>query len=235
MSTRKKQIVVLGLGHFGWELALDLADSCEVLAIDRDQDLVDEIADRVQRALALDIRDEATLASVISQDVDEAVVSMGESLESSILCTLYLKRLGVPTIRVKALSDDHAVVLRQLGADEVIFPERETARRLAERIKNPNLLDFVPLGGGFQVREIRLPEALNGQTLVETNLRARYDVFVISVERPAPEGVHFLPGPDFRLQDGDILAVIGRENDLRRLQESSRPRSGGPQGKGRLA
>jgi trk system potassium uptake protein TrkA len=223
MSAHRKQIAVIGLGHFGWELAVDLAADCEVLAIDRDQDIVDEIADRVHRALALDIRDEATLASVIPPDVDEVVVSMGENLESSILCTLYLKRLGVPTIRVKATTDDHAAVLRQVGADEIIFPERETARRLSERIKNPNLLDFVPLGGGYQVMEIRLPEALNGRTLAESNLRARYDVLVISVERAAPEAVHFLPGPDFRLQDGDIMVVIGREDDLRRLQESGRP------------
>ncbi len=218
MSRRKKQVCVIGLGHFGWELALALSSTCEVLAIDRDQELVNEIGDRVHRALALDIRDEASLASVIPEDLDEAIVSMGESLESSILCTLYLKRLRVPVIRVKALSDDHAVVLRQVGADEVIFPERETARRVAAHVVNPNLLDFVPLGGDYQVMEVKLPRALYGHTLAELGLRARFNVFVIAVQKP--EGLEFLPGPDSRMRMGDVLVMIGREKDLFRLQES---------------
>ena len=221
MSKRKKQVCVIGLGHFGWELAIALSEKCEVLAIDRDPELVNEIADRVHRALSLDIRDESALTSVIPEDIDEAIVSMGESLESSILCTLYLKRLGVPVIRVKALSDDHAVVLRQLGADEVIFPERETARRVAAHVINPNLLDFVPLGGDYQVMEVRLPGPLYGHTLGELNLRARYNVFVIAVQRPEPEGMEFLPGPEFRVTSGDVLVMIGREKDLLRLQETA--------------
>lgn len=227
MSKHKKQIAIIGLGHFGWELALSLAGTCEVLAIDRDQALVDEIADRVHRALALDTRDEHALASVIPPDIDEVIMSMGENLESSILCTLYLKRLGVPMIRVKALSDDHAVVLRQVGADQVIFPERETARRLAEHIINPNLLDFVPLGGDYQAREIVLPAIFAGQTLAGASLRARYNVFVISVRRPEPQAVHFLPGPDFTLQSNDVLVLIGREDDLRRMEESGKTAAGG--------
>lgn len=219
MSKRKKQVCIIGLGHFGWELAIALSSSCEVLAIDRDQELINEIGDRVHRALSLDIRDEATLASVIPEDLDEAVVSMGENMESSILCTLYLKRLRVPMIRVKALSDDHAIVLRQVGADEIIFPERETARRVAANVVNPNLLDFVPLGGDYQVMEVKLPRAFHGRNLIELNLRARYDVFVIAVQRPEPEGLQFLPGPDFRFRLGDVLIMIGREKDLLRVQE----------------
>ena len=221
MSKRKKQICVIGLGHFGWELAIALSESCEVLAIDRDQELVNEIADRVHRALALDIRDEATLVSVIPHDLDEAIVSMGESLESSILCTLYLKRLGIPVVRVKAVTDDHAIVLRQVGADEVIFVARETAKRVAAHIANPNLLDFVPLGGDYQVMEVRLPGAFYGHTLGELNLRARYDVFVIAAERAKPGATEFLPGPDLRIRAGDVLVMIGREKDLLELQERS--------------
>lgn len=221
MSKGKKQICVIGLGHFGWELAVALAEHCEVLAIDRDQALVDEIADKVQRALALDIRDEATLASVIPEDLDEAVISMGESLESSILCTLYLKRLKVPVVRVKALSDDHAVVLRQVGADEVIFPERETARRVAAHIINPNLLDFVPLVGDYKVMEIKLPAGLEGRSLAEIGFRSRFGVFVIAVQKPTVVSLDLLPGPDYRLDAGDVLTVVGREKDLIKMQETT--------------
>ena len=162
-------------------------------------------------------------AAVISDDIDEAVVSMGESLEASILCTLYLRRLGVPVIRVKALSDDHAVVLQQVGANEVIFPERETARRVAVHINNPNLLDFVPLGRDYQVTETRLPAPFYGYSLAELGLRSRFNVFVIAVHRIDPEDMEFLPGPDFRLRAGDVLVLIGRESDLARLQEIREP------------
>jgi trk system potassium uptake protein TrkA len=219
MSRQKKQVCVIGLGHFGWELALLLARDCEVLAIDLNIELVNEISDRVHRAVSLDIRDEDALSSVIPEGVDEAIVSMGENLEASILCTLYLKRLGVPTVRVKALNDDHSVVLRQLGADEIIFPERETARRLAARVQNPNVLDFVPLGGDYQVVEMLAPAVFVGTTLVESGLRARYSVFVMAVRPQGGEDTHFLPGPDFRVGEGDVLVVIGREKDLARLEE----------------
>jgi trk system potassium uptake protein TrkA len=219
MSRRKKQVCVIGLGHFGWELAIALSANCEVLAIDRDPELVNEISDRVHRALSLDIRDETTLASVIPEEIDEAVVSMGESLESSILCTLYLKRLGVPVIRVKALSDDHAAVLQQVGAHEVIFPEREAAQRVAANVVNPNLLDFVPLGGDYRVMEVKPPRSLYGRTLADLNLRASYDVFVIAVQKPEPEGLEFLPGPDYKVHLGDVLIMIGQEKDLLELQE----------------
>lgn len=218
MKKDKKQVCVVGLGHFGWELAVALSDQCEVLAIDRDQEVVDEIADKVQRALALDIKDEASLAAVIPEGIDEAVVSMGESLEASILCTLYLKRLKVPVVRVKALSDDHAEVLRQVGADEVIFPERETARRVAAHIINPNLLDFLPLVGDYKVMEIKLPEGLEGHTLAEVGFRSRYGVFVIAIRRADSKNFDLLPGPDQRLQNGDVLMVIGREADLLKIQ-----------------
>ncbi len=217
--SRKKQVCVIGLGHFGRELALTLARHCEVLVVDRNQELVDEISDKVHRAVALDIRDESALASVIPEDIDEAIVSMGENLEGSILCTLYLKRLNVPVVRVKALSDDHATVLRQLGADELIFPERETARRLAARVRNPNLLDFVPLGGDYQVIETKAPEVITGSTLSELNLRARFNVFVIAVRGADERDTVFLPSPDFRIKSGQVLVVIGRERDLSRLRD----------------
>ena len=220
MSKRKKQVCVIGLGHFGRELAITLSRTCEVLAIDRDPELVNEVSDYVHHARSLDIRDEAALAAVIPDDVDEAIVSMGESLEASILCTLYLKRLGVPFIRVKALSDDHAVVLQQVGANEVIFPERETARRVAAHINNPNLLDFVPLGRDYRVTEVKMPGTFSGYSLAELGLRSRFNVFVIAVQRTDPNDMEFLPGPDFRLHSGDVLVLIGREDDLARLQQA---------------
>lgn len=216
--SRKKRVCVIGLGHFGWELAVSLSETCEVLAIDRDPEVVNAIAEWVHQARALDIRDESALASVLPEDVEEAVVGMGENLESSILCTLYLKRLGVPFVWAKALSDDHAIVLKQIGADEVIFPERETARRVAARVANANLLDFVPLGVDYEVVKWKAPDNFDGKTLGDLDLRARFGVYVMAVQRLGSDAIEFMPGPDFRLGAGDVLTVVGRRDDIERLE-----------------
>ncbi len=215
----KKMICVIGLGQFGSELARELAKTCEVLALDRDEELAYALADVVQRALVLDARDFASLRSVVTPDFDEAIVSLGESLESSILCTLHLKKIGVPMIRAKATTEDHAAILRSLGAQEVIFPERETARRLAAQIIHPNLLEFIPLEANYRVMDVAPPDAFYGRSLLELDLRKRYGVFVIAIKELVPERFIFLPDPDFVIKPSDILVMIGREEALSRIQE----------------
>lgn len=213
----KKHVVVIGLGEFGRELALQLARDCEVLALDRDERMVEQILDRVQRALILDVRDYHALSSVVTPDFDEGVVSMAESLESSILATLHLKKIGVRRIWAKATTEDHAAILRAIGADEIIFPERETARRLAAHLINPNLLDFVPLAEDYRVMDVAPPDEFYGHTLAELELRKRFGVFVLAVKELVPVRFVFLPPPDFVIKPSDILVMIGREGDLLRL------------------
>jgi len=213
----KKHVVVIGLGEFGRELALQLARECEVLALDRDERMVEQILDRVQRALILDVRDFHALSSVVTPDFDEGVVSMAESLESSILATLHLKKIGVRRIWAKATTEDHAAILRAIGADEIIFPERETARRLAAHLINPNLLDFVPLEEDYRVMDVAPPDEFYGRTLAELDLRKRFGVFVLAVKELVPMRFVFLPPPDFVIKPSDILVMIGREADLMRL------------------
>ena len=120
---------------------------------------VEAILDKVQRALILDVRDYHALSSVVTEDFDEAIVSIGESLESSILATLHLKKIGVKRIWAKATTEDHAAILRAIGASEVVFPERETARRLASQLINPNLLDFIPLHEDYRVMDVAPPDS----------------------------------------------------------------------------
>jgi trk system potassium uptake protein TrkA len=213
----KKHVVVIGLGEFGRELALQLARECEVLALDRDERMVEQILDRVQRALILDVRDYQALSSVVTPDFDEGVVSMAESLESSILATLHLKKIGIRRIWAKATTEDHAAILRAIGADEIIFPERETARRLAAHLINPNLLDFVPLEEDYRVMDVAPPDEFYGRTLAELDLRKRFGVFVLAVKELVPMRFVFLPPPDFVIKPSDILVMIGREADLMRL------------------
>jgi len=221
MKSNRKQICVIGLGQFGNEMALELSKHCEVLALDSSEERVNAVADYVQRAMIIDARDFGTLCSLVTSDFDEAVVSLGESVEASILCTLHLRKIGVKVIRAKASSEDHATILRSVGATETIFPERETARRIAAQIVNPNLLDFIPLAEDFEVMDVAPPAAFHGHTLQELRIRERFDVFAIAVKELVPERFVFLPGPDFVIKPSDILVLIGREKSLGRLREEA--------------
>jgi trk system potassium uptake protein TrkA len=221
MKGRRKLICVVGLGQFGSSLARALAIECDVLALDTSEDRVNAIADDVQRALVGDAREFSVLRQVVNSEFDEAVVSLGESVEASILCTLHLKRLGLKSIRAKAVSEDHATILHAIGASETIFPERETARRVAAQIINPNLLDFVPLAEDFEVMNVAPPDSFYGRTLQELNVREKFGVFVIAVKELVPDRFVFLPGPDFVIKPSDILVLIGREADLLTLRRDS--------------
>jgi trk/ktr system potassium uptake protein len=221
MKGRRKLICVVGLGQFGSSLARALAVECDVLALDTSEDRVNAIADDVQRALVGDAREFSVLRQVVNSEFDEAVVSLGESVEASILCTLHLKRIGLKSIRAKAVSEDHATILHAIGASETIFPERETARRVAAQIINPNLLDFVPLAEDFEVMNVAPPDSFYGRTLQELNVREKFGVFVIAVKELVPDRFVFLPGPDFVIKPSDILVLIGREADLLTLRRDS--------------
>lgn len=216
---KRKRICIVGLGQFGSSLARALAKESDVLALDSQEDRVNQIAEEVQRALIIDARDSQSLRLVVDPDFDEAVVSLGKSVEASILCTLHLKNIGLKSIRAKAVSEDHADILRAIGATETIFPERETALRIAAQILNPNLLDFVPLAEDFEVMDVAPPDAFHGHTLQELNMRDRFGVYAIAVKELIPERFVFLPGPDFVIKPSDILVLIGRQADLRRLQQ----------------
>ena len=218
---RKKYICVIGLGQFGMELARELSKDCEVLALDLNEDLVYAIADDVQRALVVDARDYASLKQVVTADFDEVIVSLGESLEASILCTLHIKKIGIKMIRAKVMSEDHAAIVHSLGVQEVIFPERETAWRLAAQIINPNLLDYIPLEAGYRVMDVAPPNSFYGRTLMDLELRQQYGVFVIAVKELVPQRFIFLPDPKFVVKPSDILVMIGREEELARLQEKA--------------
>ncbi|OGQ97797.1 MAG: potassium transporter TrkA [Deltaproteobacteria bacterium RIFOXYA12_FULL_61_11] len=208
------QVVVIGLGQFGTHLAVALSRQCQVLAIDRNQEKIDQVSEQVQRAVCLDARDYTALRSVVGAEVDETVVSMGETMEASILCTLHLQKIGVRCIRAKAVNDDHATILRSVGATEIIFPERETADRRARQILHPNLLDFVPLEQDYRVVDVQAPCEFGDRPLAELQLRKRYGVFILAVKQPDRQAFVFLPGPEYVVRTADVLVMIGKEQDL---------------------
>ncbi|MDR3077712.1 MAG: TrkA family potassium uptake protein [Planctomycetota bacterium] len=221
---KRQRICVIGLGQFGRHLDIELAKDCDVTVIDRHQAVINEIGDQIQRAYCLDGRDFASLSSVVAgSDFDEAVVSMSENMEASILTVLHLKRLKLPHIHAKATTRDHAEILKAIGADSIIFPERETAARLATHLINRNLLDFIPLSENYMVMQITPPDWAIGKTLLQLNLRKLFDIFVIAVKEHVPERTAFLPGPEFVVKDSDALLVIGKKESLEMLENANNP------------
>lgn len=210
-----KQIVIIGLGHFGTHLARKLTEmGCDVLAIDRREPEINAIRDHVNEAIIGDARKLETLKSLVPADVDDVVVCLGDSLEASVLCALHLRNIGVKSIRAKAASEDHADILKAVGVHEVIFPERETAERTARKILNPNLIDYFPLTEEYRIMEVVAPNSLVGQSLIESKLRNKYKLLVLAIRNETTNTFNCMPEPDTVIIHGDILVVLGRELDL---------------------
>ncbi|MBU0640961.1 MAG: TrkA family potassium uptake protein [Planctomycetes bacterium] len=213
-----KQVVVIGLGQFGTHLARELVkQGCEVLVLDSSEERIAEIGDEVHRALVGDARSMEALRASVPEGLDEAVVCLSGSLEASILCTAHLSDLGVKTILAKALNDDHASILRRVGATEVLFPERETAERAARRIAYPVVRDFFPFAEDYRIMEIVTPRSLVGKTVQNTQLRSKYELIALAVRSERRAEYHFMPSASDVLHERDVLILFGRELDLARF------------------
>jgi trk system potassium uptake protein len=217
MKHGKKRIAVIGLGLFGSSLARRLVRDCEVLVIDLDQGIINDIADEVHMALRADARDFDNLAAVINDEFDEVVVCIGEQLEASILCVLHLHKLGVRSIHAKAINEDHGRILRTMGVHNVIFPETESAERLARLIANPNLVDFVELSSEVAVMEVSPPRSFLGRTLLDLNLRQRFLVTVIA-SKDVDGKTTVIPTMDTVVTEGMTLVVLGRPDAVAALR-----------------
>ena len=216
----KKQVCVIGLEQFGSHLARTLVKlGCEVLAIDRAESRVEDIRDDVHRALVGDVRDHAMLERVLTSAVDEAVICLGDAnLEPSILCALNLKRIGIKSIRSTAVNEDHAQILRAVGATETIFPERDAAERTARRVANPDIRDMFPLSENYRIMEVAAPRKTHGKTLAELELRASFDILILAIREMDSGNFNFLPHADTVIQANEVLMVLGRELDLARFE-----------------
>lgn len=217
-----KQYAVLGLGKFGAEVAVQLAeDGCEVLAVDRDPDRVDAVKDRVARAAIADVTERETLSTLGMDGFDGAVVALGGSLEGSILTCLNLKDLGCRHIIAKVVSSEHEKILNKLGASRLVYPERESARRLARHLAFASVLDFLPLAPGFSVAEIAPNEDIVGKSLGESRIRQNYNVQVVAIRELLPERWNLVPDPAIVIKDSDVLIVIGRDEDLKKIARAA--------------
>lgn len=219
MSQRKqKRFVVIGLGNFGSGAAESLhAKGHDVVAVDMNEEAVDRIGPRVSRAAVGDGRQRAVLERVGADDADAAIVSTGDDLAASVLTTMALRDLGVREIYAKVISRDHARIMDQLGVTETIFPERESAIRLAERIVSTEILNFVPIGKGFSLQELAVPEKWIGKSLRELELPRRHRISVLAVHDILNDEIIPVPEPDAPLKESDTILVAGADRDLARV------------------
>ncbi len=214
-----KRVVVIGLGIFGFNIAKDLYENgIEVIAVDKDKDVIQNIKDFSTKAILADGTDKQVMESIGIHEEDIVIISFGENLAASTLITLHLKEMKVKSIIVKAPNEDHKRVLEKVGATEVIIPERAMADKVAKSIISPNILDYIPLSEDYTISEIAPPPSFNGRTISDLHLRSKYHIEVIAVREMLPERLTMVPRADFVIKDSDVLVVIGKEKDIQKIK-----------------
>lgn len=215
-----KQFVILGIGNFGHYLAIHLyKKGHEVLVIDKRPNRVTEIKDQVSQAVVADATDRKALEALGLDKMDAAVVCIGSVLSESILATLNLKDIGVERVYAKALSEAHSRILQKIGASEVFFPEKDQAISLAERLHNPNMLDYLPFLEGYSIIQLAPPNRFIGKSLRELNLINRFGVQVVAVKEIVPDRLNLIPTAQFVLKDSDIMILLGPNEALDELRK----------------
>ena len=213
-----KFYVVIGLGRFGSALARQLCKlGAEVLALDVKGDLVQQVANDVTHAVVGDAQDKEVLRALGVRNMDCAVIAIGDNLAASVLITMNLKELGVPYIVCKAHDETHRKVLEKLGANRVIIPEYEYAQRLARTLNSHNVLDYIELSEDYGILEVPAPKSWIGKCINELNVRAKLGVNIIAVENGDKTNVS--PAADYRIQEGDVMVVLGDSYALSRVQK----------------
>jgi trk system potassium uptake protein len=212
-----RQIMVLGTGRFGSAIARELERlGNEVLAMDRDPRSVEAIADHVTHAMTADVTDLEILKGLGPDDFDAAVVAIGTDERSSIMATLILKRLGVRLVLSKAQNQLHGEILEMVGADRVVYPERETGTRVAHSLLMPLVVsDYFDVGPGYGLAKLRATK-MAGKTLQELDLRGTFGVTPLFLRRK--DKVLMNPHREERLEEGDELTVAGRDDQLEKLE-----------------
>ena len=218
-----EKFAVIGLGRFGRRLAMLLADAgAEVIAVDSNRELVESIRDHVTLAFCLNSTDIEALRSQGIDKVDVAVVGMGGSFENNVMTTVLLKQLGVPRVISRATSQIRGDILRRVGADDVVNPERESAHRWCNQLLAPAIITQFQLGEGYSLFQVAAPKSFQGKTLASLALRQKYNVNVVAVRRKSGEdkaekqqaAMISLPMGDTTIEPGDLLLLVGGDEAM---------------------
>ena len=207
---------IIGLGRFGMALTMELAKAdCEVLAIDHDENKVKEIRAYTEHAFVVNDLSVETLRETGIQNCGTAIVCIGEKIDASILTTLHLSQLGMHNIIAKATTDDQGTILSSLGA-QIVYPERDMAVRLASKLTSSSVLDKIQLSEDADIAELRVSSRLVGKTIRGFDFRGRYGLNALAIVRDGATMIEL--NPDDPLRAGDLLAVIGKKDNIARLE-----------------
>jgi len=217
---RNRKIAVLGISNYGFYLSQRLAEmGCEVLVVDKDPQRVRRLHENVEKAIIGDVTEPQTLDSLHLKEYDVVVLSIGDEMSASLLTLLHLVDMGVKQIIAKAVSEEHARILKRIGATEVIFPEKDMAMRTANVLSGSNVLDYLPLGEEYGIVELAPDKSFIGKSLRQLDLRSRHHVEVIAVKQII-EGKALVPEPDFVIRDSDLLVIVGKNEAIERLRKA---------------
>lgn len=227
-----KKFCVIGLGYFGYNLAIRLNDlGTEVLAIDNHQEIIDEISEKVTHAICMDSTDPKAMKGLGLEDMDAVIVAIGENFESSIMTTALLQEIGVKKIYSRVISVVHERLLKLMNVNDLLVPEAEAADHLVKRLVIPGLIESFQISKEYAIYEIPVPKSFIGKNLLELNIRQKYNVNLITIkkvikkrglliigEREEVEVVG-VPNPDDKIPENAILVLFGRDKDIKNLIE----------------
>jgi trk/ktr system potassium uptake protein len=208
-----RQYAVIGLGRFGTSIAQRLHEAGqEVLGVDVNEERVEDAELFVTHAVVADTTEEKALTSIGISNFDCVIVAIGNDMQSSILTVSLLKELGIKKVIAKALGKRHGQVLEKVGADWIIYPERDMGERVANQLLSPNMLNYIELSKEHSIEEIMIPSKMAGKSLRDLDIRAKYNVSVIAI---VGEGeIIISPSPDQIIHKEDLLVMIGNRKDI---------------------
>lgn len=218
-NRQKKKFVygIIGLGRFGFALAEELAaNGCELVVVDKDEDKVNKAAEFTENAHIINSLTKESLQHAGIHECDVVIIGIAEQIDVCILTTLHVKRFGVKRVIVKATSGEQGDILEMMGA-EVVYPERDMAMRLANKLLAPNLLEYIQLSDDINIMEIEVTEKIAGQSIISLNVRKNYKLNIVAIKHGEDVLIDF--NPDFRFSTGDTITVIGRKENISRFED----------------
>ncbi|UCZ53452.1 TrkA family potassium uptake protein [Bacillus shivajii] len=217
---KKNQFAIIGLGRFGGSVCKELIKlGHEVLVMDNREHKVNEYANIATHSVVADSTDEKTLKSLGIRNFDYVIVSIGDDIQASILTTLVLKELEISQVWVKAKNDYHHKVLAKIGADMIVHPEKDMGRRIAQQLSDEKVIDYIELSDRYSIVELIATTKLRGKTLIDLDIRAKFGVTILAVKKG--EEMDISPMPDTKIDEGDLLIVIGENKDIKRFEDQA--------------
>lgn len=214
----RREFAVIGLGRFGGSICKELSRAgMRVLAIDIDEQRINEFKNIASHAVIADSTDEQSLLALGVNNMDHIIVAIGDNIQASILTTVILSELGIEQITVKAQNDYHEKILNKIGADTVVHPERDMGRRLAHSLMSNNIIDYLELSEEHSMVEIKAGRKMVGKNLIELDIRAKYGCNVVAIRRQ--DDMIISPEPKLTIKHEDILVILGSDDDINHLEK----------------